>query len=293
MLQSFTLAALALADVITIAQLVAAQLACKAWSTPGTCPARQAFAVEMVEDRDDLSNAIALSSSMMHTARLVGPAVAGYLIYAFGEGYCFLIDGFSYLAVIAALLAMRLPRSQPAAAADCGPLAAVSRRAALRLRLSRRSARCSCMVAVTSLVAMSQSTLMPIFAATVLGGGERTLGCLAGLGRLGALVGSLYLASRRSVVGLGRVIAMVVRRAGRRTDPVFALAVARVLVAAAGGDRLFHGRRGGLVQHRAADDRPRRQARPRDGAVHDGVSGRGAAGQPAGRRRRHADRRAS
>ena len=104
-------------------------------------PARQALAVEMVEDRNDLSNAIALNSSMMHMARLVGPAVAGYLIYAFGEGYCFLIDGFSYLAVIGALAAMRLPQASgrpPRMRAS----AAVSRRAAATHSAFARSARC-------------------------------------------------------------------------------------------------------------------------------------------------------
>ncbi len=205
MLQSFTLAALALSNVITIGQLVLlnlAQGAINAWDIP----ARQALAVDMVDDRDDLSNAIALNSSMMHTARLIGPALAGYLIYAVGEGYCFLIDGFSYLAVIGALAAMRLkPHVRPAAAARATQLLREGFGYAFGFRPIRAL---MAMVAVTSLVAMSQSTLMPIFAARVLGGGERTLGWLLGSAGLGALVGSLYLASRRSVVGLGRVIAI-------------------------------------------------------------------------------------
>ena len=95
----------------------------------------------MVENRDDLSNAIALNSSMVHTARLFGPALAGYLIYAVGEGYCFLIDGFSYLAVIVALAAMRL-EAAPAAGRYGAGLAIVSRGLALCLWLPRRSARC-------------------------------------------------------------------------------------------------------------------------------------------------------
>ncbi len=77
-------------------------------------PARQAFVIQMVEDRADLGNAIALNSSMVNAARLLGPSIAGVIIAAVGEGYCFLIDGFSYLAVIASLLAMRISAVQQA-----------------------------------------------------------------------------------------------------------------------------------------------------------------------------------
>jgi MFS family permease len=205
MIQSFTLAALALAGVIDIPQLIALNLF-QGFVTAWDVPARQAFTVEMVEDSDDLSNAIALSSSMVHSARLFGPALAGYLIYAFGEGYCFLIDGISYLAVIGALVAMRVrPVARPISALR----ALASLREGLHYAFGFRPIRTLILlVAVTSLVATSQSTLMPIFAAQVLGGQERTLGLLLGSAGLGALVGSLYLASRRTVVGLGRVIAI-------------------------------------------------------------------------------------
>src|SRR5689334_10935795 len=116
MLQSFALAALALTGVITaweILWLSAFQGLINAFDMP----ARQAFVVEMVEDRRDLSNAIALNSSMVNMARLIGPSVAGIVIAAAGEGYCFLIDGISYLAVIASLLMMNitaLPKSRAA-----------------------------------------------------------------------------------------------------------------------------------------------------------------------------------
>ena len=165
-------------------------------------PARQAFTVEMIEDRDDLSNAIALSSSTVHAARLVGPAVGGYLIYAVGEGYCFLIDGFSFLAVIGALLAMRLkpPRRSLGRPGAPGPRCAKGSRYAFGFAPIRTLLT---MVAVTSLTSMSQSTLMPIFAANMLGGGERTLGWLLGATGVGALAGSLYLASRRTRAGAG------------------------------------------------------------------------------------------
>ncbi len=205
MVQSFVLAALALSDRITIPQLIALN-ALQGLVTAIDVPTRQAFTIEMVERREDLSNAIALSSSMVHAARLVGPAVAGYLIYAVGEGYCFLIDGFSYLAVIAALAAMRLVRATRPEIVE-HPLRSLWD--GVRYAFGFRPIRTFLvMVAVTSVTSISQSTLMPIFAARELGGHARTYGLLLGASGLGALCGSLYLASRRTVVGLGRVIAI-------------------------------------------------------------------------------------
>src|SRR6202042_1951006 len=106
-LQSLALAALTLAHVITLGEIIlltAVQGVINAFDTP----ARQSFLVQMVDDREDLSNAIAINSSMANGARLIGPAFAGLLIAAVGEGWCFLIDGISYFAVIASLLMMRL-----------------------------------------------------------------------------------------------------------------------------------------------------------------------------------------
>lgn len=204
MLQSFALAVLTLGGWITIWQVLALAVV-QGLINALDVPARQSFVVEMVENRDDLSNAIALNSSMVHGARLFGPALAGYLIYRVGEGYCFLVDGFSYLAVIVALLCMRLGRApRPPVTAR----AFDSFKEGLRYAFGFAPIRTVLlMVAITSLAAISQSTLMPIFAGTILGGGERTLGWLLGASGLGALGGSLYLASRRSVLGLGSVIA--------------------------------------------------------------------------------------
>jgi len=205
MLQSFTLAFLALGHWIELWQLIALS-AFQGVVTAFDVPARQTFTVEMVEKREDLSNAIALSSSMMHAARLLGPAIGGYLIYAVGEGYCFLIDGFSYLAVLGALLAMRLkPHVRSTAKTRAWEQFREGLRYAYRFTPIRVLIQ---IVGITSIAAMSQSTLMPIFAAQILGGQERTLGLLLGASGLGALAGSLYLASRKSVLGLGRVIAL-------------------------------------------------------------------------------------
>ena len=111
MIQSLALAALTLSGHITIPLILilsVSQGIINAFDMPG----RQAFTVQMVEDRADLSNAIAINSSMVNVARLVGPSLAGMLIAATSEGWCFLVDGISYIAVIASLLAMRIPQQQ-------------------------------------------------------------------------------------------------------------------------------------------------------------------------------------
>jgi MFS family permease len=158
----------------------------------------------MVEDRRDLGNAIALNSSMVNMARLIGPSVAGMLIAAVGEGYCFLIDGFSYLAVIASLLLMKitaLPKSR-AARSTFAELRDgwnyVSRFAPIRSILL--------LLGLISLMGMPYTVLMPIFAGKILGGGPHTLGFLMGAVGVGALTGAFRLAARRSVLGLGRLI---------------------------------------------------------------------------------------
>jgi len=112
MIQSFWLALLALRGTITVADVIWLQLfqgAINAFDMP----ARQAFVIEMVEEREDISNAIALNSSLFNGSRLIGPTIAGLIIAGSNEGYCFLIDGISYIAVIVSLLAMRIVRRAP------------------------------------------------------------------------------------------------------------------------------------------------------------------------------------
>ena len=105
--QSLAMAALTLAHVITLWEIIALA-ALQGLINAFDMPARQSFLVQMVEDRSDLGNAIAINSSMANGARLIGPAIAGMVISGFGEGWCFLIDGVSYFAVIASLLMMRI-----------------------------------------------------------------------------------------------------------------------------------------------------------------------------------------
>ncbi len=203
MVQSLTLAALTFSHHITIHWILALSVMqgiINAFDMPG----RQAFMVKMVEDRNDLSNAIAINSSMVNMARLVGPSLAGMLIAATSEGWCFLIDGVSYLAVIASLLMMRLhgPEVKRKATSALTELKAgwtyVSGSLPIRTILM--------LFAVVSLMGMPFVVLMPIFAAQVLHGGPHTLGFLMGSMGVGALVSALALAARKSVRGLVRMI---------------------------------------------------------------------------------------
>lgn len=203
MVQSFALAALALTGIITVWQIVVLNLF-QGVINAFDMPARQAFVVEMVEDRRDLSNAIALNSSMFNGARLVGPSVAGVLIAAFGEGYCFLLDGLSYLAVIASLLAMRIKKAEvlPKVSPVLHGLAE-----GFRFAFGFTPIRAILLLtALTGLMGMPYTVLMPIFARDVFKGDSHTFGFMMGIVGCGALTGALYLASRRSVRGLGRII---------------------------------------------------------------------------------------
>jgi MFS family permease len=203
MLQSLALAWLALAgtiDILHVVLLGALQGVINAFDVP----ARQAFVVEMVEDRADLANAIALNSSMVNGARLVGPSVAGLMIAVSNEGWCFLVDGISYAAVIASLLMMRLPAAvRPAS----HPKTFDALREGFSYAFGFAPIRAVLLLlALVSLMGMPYTVLMPVMAAEVLHGGPHTLGFLMGATGVGALVGAVYLASRRTVVGLGRVI---------------------------------------------------------------------------------------
>jgi len=167
-------------------------------------PTRQSFVVEMVEDRADLSNAIALNSFMFNGARLIGPSIGGILISVIGEGYCFLINGICYLGVISALLAMRFtPKDTKASRTNI--LQELKEGFAYTFGIpSIRSI--LLLLGLVSLMGMPYMLLMPVVAKDVLHGGPHTMGFLmAGVGA-GALIGATYLASRKSIVGLERVI---------------------------------------------------------------------------------------
>jgi MFS family permease len=203
MLQSLALAFLTLSNHITIGEVLALsafQGVINAFDMPG----RQSFMVQMVEDRADLSNAIAINSSMVNMARLVGPSLAGLLIALKNEGWCFLVDGISYIAVIISLLMMRVPHTREPRA-----------RTSIVTQLKEGWTYVAGFVpirsilllfALLSLMGWPFMVLMPIFAAKILHGGPHTLGFLMGAVGVGSLASALSLVMRRSVRGLTRVI---------------------------------------------------------------------------------------
>lgn len=206
MLQSLVLAALTLTNRITYHELLflgAFQGIINAFDTPG----RQSFVIQMVDKREDLSNAIALNSSMVNGARLIGPTLAGIVIAKTGEGWCFLIDGVSYIAVIISLLLMIVPRAAAGAPDRRKPPVrdqlAEGWQYVIRFTPIRNIL---LLLSLVSIVGMPYTILMPVFATRILHGGPNTLGQLMAATGVGALAGALYLASRKSVVGLGKLI---------------------------------------------------------------------------------------
>ncbi|MDX5422111.1 MAG: MFS transporter [Hymenobacteraceae bacterium] len=203
MLQASTLAVLVLTGAIQIWHILALS------AVLGTINAfdiatRQAFVIELVERREDVSNAIALNSSMFNMARLVGPTIAGLLIAVVGEGVCILINAVSYLAVLASLLLMRL---KPFERVRQDRKVWQSLKDGFRYAFGFPPIRALILiVALISLFGMPFTVLLPVFARDILHGGANTLGYLMGASGLGALSGALFLAQRKSVLGLGKVI---------------------------------------------------------------------------------------
>jgi MFS family permease len=169
-------------------------------------PSRQSFVIDMIEDKKDLGNAIALNSAIFNGARFIGPSVAGILIALVGEGICFFLNGMSYMAVIAALLSMKLT-----------PLAPKKKKAGVLQELKeglnyvygfKPIRYILLLLALTSFMGVPYAVLMPAFVRDILHGGPHTLGFLMSATGAGALMGAIYLAARRSVLGLGRIISL-------------------------------------------------------------------------------------
>jgi MFS family permease len=200
MLQALALAYLTLAGLIQVWHLMVLAVFLGVVNSLDM-PTRQAFTLEMVDRKEDLANAIALNSSVFNASRLIGPTIAGILISLVGEGTCFLLNGLSYIAVIVALSSMRLS----------SPQARASEKNFLKdLQVGLRYAfgflpirNILLLLALVSLVGMPYTILMPVFAKDILRGGAHTLGILMAGAGVGALVGTIYLAARNSVVGLG------------------------------------------------------------------------------------------
>ncbi len=200
MVQSLALAALTLGGVIRIWHIFVLALV-QGIVNAIDMPARQSFVIQMVDRREDLANAIALNSSMVNATRLVGPAVAGIVIAAVGEGWCFLLDGLSYIAVIASLVAMKIRPAQDRRTRT--EALSELREGWGYVRQSRPIRSLLLLLALISLVGMPYTVLMPIFADRILHGGANMLGFLTGASGVGALIAAIRLAARKTVAGLG------------------------------------------------------------------------------------------
>ena len=203
MVQAFLLAILTLTNTILIWHIVLLSIFLGCMNA-FDIPTRHSFVVDIVTNKKDLGNAIALNSFMFNGARLAGPSIAGILIGIAGEGVCFLINGFSFLAVIAALLGMQIPRKRKdeSRGAVLHGLKEGYRYAAGFLPIRY----ILLFLGLISFVGMPYYVLLPVFAKDILHGGSGTLGFLMGAAGAGALTGALYLASRKTVRGLGRLV---------------------------------------------------------------------------------------
>jgi MFS family permease len=168
-------------------------------------PIRQAFLVQMVGN-EDLPNAIALNSSIFNGARVVGPAIAGFAIALIHEGWCFFLNGVSFLAVIAALLAMRIPRTEPKRDDDVSPMQNFVQ--GFRFAMNDVPVRSVLLLLSTlSLFGLQYSVFLPVFAKDVLHSGARGFGVLMSTAGVGAVLGALHFAARTNYKGLSRWIA--------------------------------------------------------------------------------------
>ncbi|HBZ56064.1 MAG TPA: MFS transporter [Syntrophobacteraceae bacterium] len=201
MMQASVLAFLVLTEAVTVWQILCLSLFLGTVNA-FDMPARQSFVVQMVDEKKLLGNAIALNSSMVHIARMIGPPIAGAVIATAGEGVCFLINALSYVAVIACLLLMRVVPSAPAARA-AHVLSSLKEGFVYAFGFVPIRA-IILLLAFTSLMGMPYAVLMPIYAKDIFHGDSHTLGLLMGATGLGALVGAIFLASRKNAAGLGR-----------------------------------------------------------------------------------------
>ena len=166
-------------------------------------PTRQSFMLEMIDNREDLGNAIALNSSMVNSARLLGPSLAGIIIALVGEGLCFLLNAVSFIAVIAGLFAMKIKQQKKSPTSSI----ATGMKEGFHYAFSFPPIRhILLLLALVSVMGMPYVVLMPIFARDVLHGGPQMLGFLMAAIGIGALIAALTLASRKSVRGLGKMI---------------------------------------------------------------------------------------
>ncbi len=202
MLLTLTIAFLALGGSITIGEVIVLNFL-RGIVHSFDISAQQTLVVKLIDRAEDLPNAVALNSMMIQMARLVGPSLAGFMVYHFGESYCFLLDGLSYLAVLGCLRFVKVRHEEKSR----HPPKRLAFKEAATFAWSFTPVRNTlCLVAVASLLYSCLTVFMPLIAVHIHDGGERILGLLYGACGLGASLSSFYLARRSSVVGLGKVM---------------------------------------------------------------------------------------
>ncbi|NMG18754.1 MFS transporter [Brasilonema bromeliae] len=211
MIQSLALAVLTFTGMIQIWHIIALSLL-QGFINAFDAPARQAFVTELVERRDDVANVIAINSTMFNGARLIGPAIAGLLIARVGAAYCFLIDGLSYIAVIIALLAMKF-KPWKTTVTGGNPLQNFKEGFVYAFGFPPIRA-ILLLTAFFSFFGMQYTVIVPIFAEEILKGSAETLGFLMAASGVGALASGIHLATRKTVMGLGKVIVLGLAIAG-------------------------------------------------------------------------------
>jgi MFS family permease len=200
MLQAFALALVVSTHLLQVWNLIALNLLAGIILAIDL-PTRQSFIVDMVGSGRDLPNAVALNSFVITGGRMLGPAIAGLLLTIVSPAVCFFINAISYMPVVAALLAMRIKKNAPHTVHSSALNELVE---GVRYAMGFPPIRAVLfLVALISLLGMPYAVLMPIFAAEVLHGGAHTLGLLMSAPGIGALFGTLYLASRKSIRGAG------------------------------------------------------------------------------------------
>ncbi len=203
MLQALTLAFLVMSGLVRVWHIIALSIFMGLVNS-FDMPVRQSFTIDMVADKEDLGNAIALNSLTFNLARFIGPMVAGFVVASFGEGVCFLINGLSYIAVIWALFMMNIPASK---AENNHQNIWSSMKEGFIYTFGFAPMRfILVLMGLVSLVVMPYAVLLPVFAKDVLRGNSRTLGFLMGAAGMGALTGAVFMAAKKGVRGLGKDI---------------------------------------------------------------------------------------
>ncbi len=210
-LQAALLAGLVLSGAFEIWHLVAMALLLGVVAGLDT-PVRHSLFISMIGERDDLPNAIALNSFLMNGGRLIGPSIAGLALIYVQEGYAFLFNAFSYLGVV--WLAWTLPRLRQSHGAQFAGFAESLREAVVYAWRHRQIRELLALLACVAFFGSSYLVLMPVFARDVFGGGSETLGFLVGCAGFGAVLGTVYLASRGNIDRLARRLMFTTMLAG-------------------------------------------------------------------------------